>query len=74
MADVGFPVAPVFDFVFFGDGVSESDFGVAVEAKVGLFVVEGGAVGVRRDVAVPLFKSLSGVLDWGSGRERAGEG
>lgn len=57
--DVGFPFAPRFDLVALRDFVAELGFYAAVEAEIGFFVEEGGAVGVGGDVAM-------GVLEAGS--------
>ena len=46
MVDVGLPRPPRFDGVLFGHFVVVLDRGAAVEARVRLLVVEGGAVGV----------------------------
>ncbi len=44
--DIGPPGAAGLEGVFLRDFVAEVDGGAAVEARVGLLVVEGGAVGV----------------------------
>lgn len=70
--DVGPPDAARLEGVFFGDFVAEVDGGAAVEARVGLLVDEGGAVGVGGwGFGV---EGGAGVGAWFGGWEGGGEG
>lgn len=58
--DIGLPSPTRLDLVALGDFVAELGLDVAVEAEVGSFVEEGGAVRVGWNVAVEMLKSGSG--------------
>ena len=65
---IGSPFPTCLCFRVFGDVVSGFYFLAAVEAEVGLFVPEGGAVGVGWDVGVVSGETLFGGFlggDWG---------
>lgn len=56
--NIGPPFSAGFRFRVFGDIVAGADCLAAVETEVGLFVPEGGAVGVFWDVGVVGFEAL----------------
>lgn len=60
-----------FDLVFGGDLVAELDRAAAVEAAVGLFVVQGGTVGVGGHAGEG--EGGDGFADWDAGGEGAEE-
>ncbi len=72
--DIGFPLPARFDFVLLGDFITVLGFDIAIEAKVGLLVQEGGTVWVPGDVPVGVFeggtRGSGGQL--GGGREGTG--